>query len=83
VCACNHAPFNDRTISEIKMNIQEQNDRKRKLCPHCNQFLAKSTFHQHRSLYFQNDEWMLTGKYSYYNYFNSKFTSLGLFYLKL
>lgn len=32
-------------------------DRKRKHCPHCDEFVAVSTFYAHRDLYFREGMW--------------------------
>ena len=32
-------------------------DRKRKHCPHCDEFVAVSTFYAHRDLYFRDGLW--------------------------
>ena len=51
-------------LSRSVIAISEMSERKRKRCPHCDEFVAVSTFYRHRDLFFREGAWHKAGESS-------------------
>ena len=39
------------------------NPRKRVFCPHCQEFVSRSTYHSHKQLYYSSQQWKKSGEF--------------------
>ncbi len=47
-----------------------ENPRKRVFCPHCKEFVSRTTYYAHRQLYYDNKHWKNQGEFDVHFEFN-------------